>query len=122
MRLSPDDRGQDFVIRGFTDEYVRINDERLNRTFLLTPEQLIHEFPVSSLEDLEKLDATRLLTDAPEVLIFGTGARTQRPSAAFQARLMRSGVGVEFMDTGAACRTYTVLASELRRASLLVIL
>lgn len=121
MRLSLDDSRQRFVIRGFTDTLVKINQQELTRSFLMTPEQIIEPFPVHNVSDLTPILLDELKTDDPEVLIIGTGPRTYRGSAEFQAHLLHAKIGVEFMDTGAACRTFTVLASELRRVSLLVL-
>lgn len=121
MRLSLDDSGQRFVIRGFTDTHVTINHDELTRSFLLTPERIRTDLSLHTVADLipDRLD--ELCIDDPEVLIVGTGQKTVRANAEFHARMLRVGIGVEFMDTGAACRTYTVLASELRRVSLLVL-
>lgn len=121
MRLTQDDNGRKFVIHGFTSDYVRVNDQQLEQSFLLTPDNLYPELPLHSVADLENFDRNQLVADDPEVLIIGTGISTERAGGAFQADLMRSGIGIEFMDTGAACRTFTVLASELRRVSLLVL-
>ncbi|HQS03197.1 MAG: hypothetical protein B7Y07_03750 [Halothiobacillus sp. 24-54-40] len=121
MRLSLDDSGQRFTVRGFTDCSVRINQDELTRSFLLTPEQLIQDVPLHTVAALQAGQLNLLYTDAPEVLIIGTGLRTLRAQAAVQAELLGAGIGIEFMDTGAACRTYTVLASELRRVSLLIL-
>lgn len=121
MRLSLDDSSQRFVVRGFTDTTVKINHDELSRSFLLTPEQIKPDVPIHTMVDLTTDRIDDLCIDDPEVLIVGTGKKTLRAGAEFQARLLRAGIGVEFMDTGAACRTYTVLASELRRVSLLVI-
>jgi uncharacterized protein len=121
MRLSLDDSGQRFVIRGFTDTMVKINHDEWSRSFLLTPEQIKTDVPFHTMADLTPDRLSDLCIDDPEVLIIGTGKKTLRASAEFQARILQAGIGVEFMDTGAACRTYTVLASELRRVSLLVL-
>jgi uncharacterized protein len=58
----------------------------------------------------------------PEVVIFGSGARISFLRPALLLPLMALRIGVETMDTPAACRTYNVLASEGRRvlAALLV--
>ena len=58
----------------------------------------------------------------PEVVIFGSGLRLKFTSPAMLRALIEQGIGVETMDTAAACRTYNVLASEGRRvlAALLV--
>jgi uncharacterized protein len=75
--------------------------------------------------DFEALGAThfdRLLALAPEVVIFGSGQRLRFPPPAWLRGLMERRIGVETMDTAAACRTYNVLVSERRAvvAALLV--
>ena len=64
----------------------------------------------------------RLLALAPELVIFGSGARLRFPPAAWLRGLIGRRIGVETMDTAAACRTYNVLVSEGRAvvAALLV--
>ncbi|MFO7582951.1 Mth938-like domain-containing protein [Guyparkeria sp.] len=121
MRLTQDDHGRAYVIRGFDENHVVVNDQRLERTFLVTPERLDTEVPVEDLSGLEEHGESLLTRDDPEVVIVGTGARTRMGPAAVSAALMRRGIGIEYMDTAAALRTYTVLASEHRRVSLLVI-
>ena len=51
----------------------------------------------------------------PEVVIFGSGPRLRFVAPALLQSLMALRIGVETMDTPAACRTYNVLASEHRR-------
>ena len=50
----------------------------------------------------------------PEVVIFGSGRRLQFPPAALLRSLIERRIGVETMDTAAACRTYNVLVTEGR--------
>ncbi len=67
--------------------------------------------------DLAALTAAhfeRLLALKPEVVIFGSGAQLRFVAPALLRSLMAARVGVETMDTAAACRTYNVLASEGR--------
>ena len=52
----------------------------------------------------------------PEVVIFGSGVRLQFVAPALLQSLMALRIGIETMDTAAACRTYNVLVSEHRRA------
>lgn len=52
----------------------------------------------------------------PEVVIFGSGERLRFVAPALLQSLMALHIGVETMDTAAACRTYNVLVSEHRRA------
>jgi len=57
-----------------------------------------------------------LLALNPEVVIFGSGARLQFVKPALMRSLIDRRIGVETMDTPAACRTYNVLVSEGRNA------
>ena len=50
----------------------------------------------------------------PELVIFGCGARMRFAHPRLQASLINAGIGVETMDTAAACRTYNLLVAESR--------
>lgn len=52
----------------------------------------------------------------PELVIFGSGPRLQFVSPALMRALIDRRIGVETMDTAAACRTYNVLVTEGRSA------
>lgn len=49
-----------------------------------------------------------------EVVIFGSGPRLRFPRPAWIAPLVHKRIGIETMDTAAACRTYNILAQEGR--------
>lgn len=70
----------------------------------------------ASLEALRAEDFARLVALKPEVVIFGSGARLRFPAPALLRALIDARIGVETMDTAAACRTYNVLVSERRSA------
>lgn len=76
-------------------------------------------------QDFDALGAghfERLLALQPELVVFGSGERLRFPPPVWLKGLFGARVGVETMDTAAACRTYNVLASEGRSvvAALLV--
>ena len=56
----------------------------------------------------------RIAALEPELVIFGSGARLRFPAPALLRPLIDAGIGVETMDTAAACRTYNVLLAEGR--------
>ena len=49
------------------------------------------------------------------MLLLGTGARQRFPHPRLYRALTDAGIGVECMDTPAACRTYNILVAEDRR-------
>lgn len=50
----------------------------------------------------------------PELVIFGSGSRIRFPAPQLLRPLIERRIGIETMDTAAACRTYNVLLAEGR--------
>jgi uncharacterized protein len=65
-------------------------------------------------ETLGAADFERILAFAPELVIFGSGSALRFVAPAMHRALFERRIGVETMDTAAACRTYNVLATEGR--------
>ena len=73
----------------------------------------------------DDLDAQHFATLAElqvEVVIFGSGARIRFPKPAWLAPLAAARIGIETMDTAAACRTYNILAQEGRDVAVALLL
>jgi uncharacterized protein len=109
------------VIRSYADRELRINDQAYRGAVLVSAATLIDLPNVRNLDELTKLDAARILTLEPEVLLLGTGVHQVFPTPAFGAQFMRAGIGFEVMDTSAACRTFNVLVGEQRRVVALLL-
>ncbi|MFM2421781.1 MAG: hypothetical protein RL291_311 [Pseudomonadota bacterium] len=76
----------------------------------------MHAWSITRAEDLT-LDALRPVLDAlkvPEFLLLGTGKTQVFPSLDIRKAFEAARVGLDVMDTGAACRTYNVLLGEQR--------
>ena len=69
-----------------------------------------------SLAALTPAHFERIAALAPEVVVFGSGARLRFVHPSLLRSLIDRRIGVETMDTAAACRTYNVLVSEGRPA------
>lgn len=72
------------------------------------------EWQVARFEDLQATHFERLVALEPELVIFGSGTRLRFAPPALLRALIERRIGVECMDTAAACRTYNVLATERR--------
>ena len=68
----------------------------------------------ASFEALEAEHFERLAALRPELVVFGSGARLRFPAAVLLRPLIDARIGIETMDTAAACRTYNVLFAEGR--------
>jgi uncharacterized protein len=69
---------------------------------------------VARFEQLSAVHFEPLAARAPELVIFGSGARLRFPHPSLIRALIERRIGVETMDTAAACRTYNVLLGEGR--------
>lgn len=58
----------------------------------------------------------------PEIILLGTGNTIQFPAPKIMSIPAKQGVGLEVMDTGAACRTYNVLVGENRQVVAILLL
>jgi uncharacterized protein len=89
---------------------------------IITPELIIEDWlddaPNIGVEDIERVVATQ-----PEVILLGTGKSLSFPDNKVLQLCSEKKIGIEVMDTAAACRTYNILASEYRKvaAALLMI-
>ncbi len=79
-------------------------------------------WPAAALADLTAEHFERVAACKPELVIFGSGTRLRFLPPALMRSLYEQRIGVETMDTAAACRTYNVLVAEGRNvlAALLV--
>ena len=103
------------IIRGYAPGQVTINDEVIVTSVIVTPERIIRDWLPRAFGDLERRHIVRLEELQPEIIVLGTGLRLRFPDAGFTAGFLSQGIGVEIMDTTAACRTYNILLSEDRR-------
>jgi uncharacterized protein len=65
-------------------------------------------------EDLTEEHFRTLAALAPELVVFGSGTRIRFPRPALLRPLIDARIGIETMDSPAACRTYNVLLAEGR--------
>jgi uncharacterized protein len=99
-----------------------INDRRYSTSAIVTADTIIEEPQLESLLALGPEVIERVLALAPDVVLLGTGATHEFPPAEVAARFLSAGVGVEAMDSRAACRTFNVLVGEGRRVAAIIIL
>ncbi|HTD91695.1 MAG TPA: Mth938-like domain-containing protein [Burkholderiales bacterium] len=99
---------------GYGDGYVAVNHQRYERSIVVSPEVIQDTWSVSAIDELTAHHITFLIDLAPEILLLGTGARQRFPRAELLKDLMTARIGLEVMDTPAACRTYNILSAEGR--------
>jgi uncharacterized protein len=115
MQLNLEHPDHEFLLRGADGAVAVVNERRLTRSFLLTPDRLVEDWAVDDVRNLQPADLEPVLALEPEVILLGTGERQAFPGAAVTAAVLGRGIGLEAMGNAAAARTFNVLASEGRR-------
>lgn len=97
--------------------------ETLTCSCVILPDYILRDWPPQRFSDLRAEHFALLLELKPEIVVLGSGDRLRFPAPALTAQLFEQRIGVEVMNTGAACRTYNILMGEGRRvaAALLMI-
>jgi uncharacterized protein len=106
---------------GYGAGFIAVNDVRYEASLVVTPEA-VTEWKGGGVDTLTAADFGAIADHAPEIVIFGTGRKQRFPRPELMRALAAAGVGLEVMDSGAACRTYNILASEGRKVVAVILL
>ena len=122
MKFQPDRAEGVNIITRHDASSVWVGNTCFSHSLLVPSEGAVVAWPPGTVPQLLAAHFEQVLGLKPELVIFGSGARLQFVSPALHRCLIEHRIGIETMDTAAACRTYNVLASEGRRvlAALLV--
>lgn len=106
------------VIDAYGNGGFRVGGETFSGSILVLPDGAV----LSWLADMAALSAESLApviaaSPVPEILLLGCGARAIFVPPTVRQRLRETGIIVDAMSTGAACRTYNVLIAEERRVA-----
>lgn len=121
MKLQPDQFDQP-SISGYGPGWVAIGGERVTRSLVIGSRGQRFDWDCSDFAQLDESHFARLAQLDVEMVIFGSGARLRFPRPDWIAPLLLRQIGVETMDTQAACRTYNILAGEGRRIAAALLL
>lgn len=110
------------LFTGYGKGYVAVNDRRYERNVVVTPQRPVAEWDASSFDALTPAHFEALLALEPELVLLGTGETLRFPRTELTRALAAASVGLEVMDTRAACRTYNVLMAEDRRVVAAILL
>ena len=145
MKLHDDVNPSLNTVTSYGEGHIHINETRFESAITFGPEGEVYVWPAHDAADISTellmqacglskaahdpmafLDAgdgeVALDPNRPEVLLVGTGRTQVMLPMSTLAPLMRAGVGVECMSTGAAARTYNILMAEGRRVIAALIL
>ena len=115
MKLHADSNTPLNTVTAYGPGFIEVNRVRHTGAVLLMPEGPVLPWSVHSIEALDETALTALFELEPEVVLLGTGDRQRFMHPRLLRGLAARGIGVDPMDTRAACRTYNILMVEGRK-------
>ena len=117
MEITEDFAYGKLIITGYKPGCVLINNEPYHQSLIVNPESLIFPWGVTEISQLNQTTLASILNDQPEIVIIGTGESLILPEPNIIALFAQHQIGLETMNTSAACRTYGILVAEGRKAT-----
>lgn len=102
------------VVTGSGPGWIRVGIQEYRENVVLTSDSIAPGFAPAGFDALAPEDFAALLRTSPEIVLLGTGGTQRFPRPVLTAALHDANVGLEVMDTRAACRTYNILVAEGR--------
>ncbi len=121
MKLQPD-KSDTQVINAYGPGWVMLgsikdgvaSQEKISHSIVIGSHGEKLDWAGTAFDDVAAIHFDALAALKPELVIFGSGSKLRFPQPALQRALMHARIGLETMDTLAACRTYNILAGEGR--------
>lgn len=113
MKFQPD-KSDTLTLTGYGPGWLAVDKVQFTSSMLVGSSGLLQAWDCARFEDLTAEHFAQLAEQPVEVVVFGSGAKLRFVPPAWLAPLHAKRIGVETMDTPAACRTYNVLSQEGR--------
>lgn len=112
--LDLDQNRSAYQIRSFKPGAIQINEKIFTTSIIIAPDKLIETWVPQTVDELNIESFSPILALKPDILLIGTGSKLVFLNIELYGNLINQGIGVEIMDTRAACRTFNALSSENR--------
>jgi len=121
MKIEPDIIGVQ-SISGYGPGWISVGDEKISNSVVIGSRGERFDWACTNFAELRAEHFAKLASLNTELIIFGSGSRIQFPRVNWIKSLIDKQIGIETMDTPAACRTYNILAGEGRHVAVALLL
>ncbi len=102
------------TIKSYSSDGIVIKNTLYQDNIIVSPKLIIEDWKVDGIENIDLDHLNAIYETKPELILFGTGTNLVFPSEDILNNILMQNIGVEVMDTGAACRAYNFIAGEGR--------
>ncbi len=110
------------VFTGHGPGFVRLGVVEYRENVVVTPDRIITGWAPKGFDALAADDFAAIAALKPEVALLGTGGSIRFPHPRLTRALTDARIGLDVMDTPAACRTFNILAAEGRKVAVAILL
>lgn len=122
VKLHPSTAQNLNTITGYGEGYLEVNGKRFGHALMVVPDAAVQPFDCATFDELEAAHLEWIAQLSPEVVLLGTGTRQRFLPPEKVEVLSQRRIGIECMDTRAACRTYNILMAEGRKVAAVLLL
>tara|TARA_R110002072_G_scaffold3149_4_gene23461 strand:+ start:1047 stop:1427 length:381 start_codon:yes stop_codon:yes gene_type:complete len=101
-------------ITSYSNDTFTLKDTLIETNLVVSKDRLIENWLVDSYQNLATQHLDQIILWQPEIIIIGSGKTPSFPNPELIAYAASKNIGLEIMDTGAACRSYNLLVDEGR--------
>jgi len=102
------------IIKAYTDNSVTINKDVFTQSIVVQANAINRDWAPQTIEELNAEAFNELAQLDTEIILLGTGIKQRFPDRRLFIPLFDLKIGIEIMDTPAACRTYNILLEQDR--------
>jgi uncharacterized protein len=101
-------------IISYSDDSFTLKNKLIKSNIVISKDKLIEHWSVDSYKILAMQHMETVISWQPEIILLGTGNESGFQNFELLAYITSKNIGLEIMDTGAACRSYNLLIDEGR--------
>lgn len=101
-------------IISYSDDSFQLKDKLITSNLVISNDRLIENWTIDSYCNLATQHLDEFISWQPEIILIGTGTVPSFPNPDLIAYVTSRSIGLEIMDTGAACRSYNLIINEGR--------
>ena len=102
------------IIKAYSDDSVTINEEVFTHSIVVQANAVNRHWSPQNIDELDVKAINELAQLDTEIILLGTGRQQHFPDRRLFIPLYDNKIGIEVMDTPAACRTYNILLEQDR--------
>ena len=103
------------TISSYSEDSFTVNEHVYSTGIIISAKELIAPWPVNTFDQIVLAHIEQIIALDPEIIIIGSGIGIKFLPEEYSAIALAKDIGIEYMDSGGACRCYNLLLDEGRK-------